>query len=81
MCAIACDVSFGRDVRFARDAEHITSLCTEGAIHHCAKHNITCHEAAYITTSEANVSFESTSSVLFSFSDYMIFLDKLPLRW
>ena len=31
------DVSFGSDVRFAReDAEHITSLCTEGAIHHCA---------------------------------------------
>ena len=32
------DVSFGSDVRFAReDAEHITSLCDEGAIHHCAK--------------------------------------------
>ena len=31
------DVSFGSDVRFAReDAEHITSLCTKGAIHHCA---------------------------------------------
>ena len=31
------DVSFGSDVRFAReDAEHITSLCDEGAIHHCA---------------------------------------------
>ena len=31
------DVSFGSDVRFAReDAEHITSLCAEGAIHHCA---------------------------------------------
>jgi len=31
------DVSFGSDVRFARkDAEHITSLCTAGAIHHCA---------------------------------------------
>ena len=29
------DVSFGSDVRFAReDAEHITSLCTKGAIHH-----------------------------------------------
>ena len=29
------DVSFGSDVRFAReDAEHITSLCAEGAIHH-----------------------------------------------
>ncbi len=29
------DVSFGSDVRFAReDAEHITSLCDEGAIHH-----------------------------------------------
>ena len=31
------DVAFGSDVRFAReDAEHITSLCDEGAIHHCA---------------------------------------------
>ena len=31
------DVAFGSDVRFAReDAEHITSLCAEGAIHHCA---------------------------------------------
>ena len=31
------DVSFGSDVRFAReDAEHITSLCEEGAKHHCA---------------------------------------------
>ena len=28
------DVSFGSDVRFAREAEHITSLCDEGAIHH-----------------------------------------------
>ena len=29
------DVSFGSDVRFAReDAEHITSLCAKGAIHH-----------------------------------------------
>ena len=29
------DVAFGSDVRFAReDAEHITSLCAEGAIHH-----------------------------------------------
>ena len=28
------DVSFGSDVRFAREAEHITSLCANGAIHH-----------------------------------------------
>ena len=28
------DVSFGSDVRFARVAEHITSLCAKGAIHH-----------------------------------------------
>ena len=29
------DVCFASDVRFAReDAEHITSLCDEGAIHH-----------------------------------------------
>ena len=25
------DVSFGSDVRFAREAEHITSLCAKGA--------------------------------------------------
>lgn len=32
------DVSFGSDVRFAReDAEHITSLCAKGAIHHYGK--------------------------------------------
>jgi len=31
------DVCFASDVRFAREeAEHITSLCDEGAIHHCA---------------------------------------------
>ena len=31
------DVAFGSDVRFAREyAEHITSLCAIGAIHHCA---------------------------------------------
>ena len=30
------DVCFASDVRFARVAEHITSLCTAGAIHHCA---------------------------------------------
>ena len=37
------DVSFGSDVRFAReDAEHITSLCAAGATHHCAiRHYIT----------------------------------------
>ena len=29
------DVCFASDVRFAReDAEHITSLCAKGAIHH-----------------------------------------------
>ncbi len=29
------DVAFGSDVRYAReDAEHITSLCAEGAIYH-----------------------------------------------
>ena len=32
------DVCFASDVRFAReDAEHITSLCDEGAIHHYGK--------------------------------------------
>jgi len=31
------DVCFASDVRFAREeAEHISSLCDEGAIHHCA---------------------------------------------
>ena len=41
------DVCFASDVRFAReDAEHITSLCDEGAIHHCAMgHNITFAQA------------------------------------
>ena len=28
------DVCFTSDVRFARVAEHITSLCAKGAIHH-----------------------------------------------
>ena len=28
------DVCFANDVRFARVAEHITSLCANGAIHH-----------------------------------------------
>ena len=28
------DVCFANDVRFARVAEHITSLCAKGAIHH-----------------------------------------------
>ena len=28
------DVCFASDVRFARVAEHITSLCAKGAIHH-----------------------------------------------
>ena len=41
------DVSFGSDVRFAReDAEHITSLCDEGAIHHCALALRHCDEVA-----------------------------------
>ena len=41
------DVSFGSDVRFAReDAEHITSLCTAGAIHHCALALHHCDEVA-----------------------------------
>ena len=32
------DVCFASDVRFAReDAEHITSLCAKGAIHHYGK--------------------------------------------
>ena len=41
------DVSFGSDVRFAReDAEHITSLCAAGAIHHCALALHHCDEVA-----------------------------------
>ena len=36
------DVDFVSDVRFAREAEHITSLCAAGAIHHYAeRHSIT----------------------------------------
>ena len=36
------DVACGSDVRCAREAEHITSLCADGAIHHCAiaRHHI-----------------------------------------
>ena len=30
------DVACGSDVRCVREAEHITSLCAAGAIHHCA---------------------------------------------
>ena len=29
------DVSFGRDVRFTREKEHISSLCGYAAKHHC----------------------------------------------
>ncbi len=36
-----------------------TSLCAEGAIHHCAKHNITCRKAAYITSKEASLCFRT----------------------
>ena len=43
------DVCFASDVRFAReDAEHITSLCDEGAIHHCA---IALHHCDEVATS------------------------------
>ncbi|MBO7275101.1 MAG: hypothetical protein J6V15_01875, partial [Clostridia bacterium] len=28
---------FASDVRFARDKEHVTSLCAKGAIHHYGK--------------------------------------------
>ncbi len=41
------DVDFVSDVRFAREeAEHITSLCAAGAIHHCAKALHHCGKAA-----------------------------------
>ena len=40
------DVDFVSDVRFAREAEHITSLCAAGAIHHCASAQHHCGEAA-----------------------------------
>ena len=30
------DVCFASDARSARESEHITSLCTEGATHRCA---------------------------------------------
>ena len=44
------DVSFGSDVRFAReDAEHITSLCAKGAIHHCAAGITSLRRSRYIT--------------------------------
>ena len=44
------DVSFGNDVRFAReDAEHITSLCDEGAIHHYGEAITSLRRSRYIT--------------------------------
>ena len=44
------DVAFGSDVHFAReDAEHITSLCAEGAIHHCGEAITSLRRSRYIT--------------------------------
>ena len=44
------DVSFGSDVRFAReDAEHITSLCTAGATHHYGEAMASLRRSRYIT--------------------------------
>ena len=44
------DVSFGSDVRFAReDAEHITSLCAKGAIHHYGEAITSLRRSRYIT--------------------------------
>ena len=44
------DVAFGSDVRFAREyAEHITSLCTAGAIHHYGKAITSLRRSRYIT--------------------------------
>ena len=46
----ARDVAFGSDVRFAReDAEHITSLCDEGAIHHYGEAITSLRRSRYIT--------------------------------
>ena len=51
------DVCFASDVRFAREeAEHITSLCDEGAIHHCA---IALHHFGAADTSLKNVRVRS----------------------
>ena len=47
------DVSFGSDVRFAReDAEHITSLCAESAIHHYGEAITSLRRSRYITIYE-----------------------------
>ena len=44
------DVAFGSDVRFAReDAEHITSLCAAGAIHHYGEAIASLRRSRYIT--------------------------------
>ena len=53
------DVSFGSDVHFAREeAEHITSLCDEGAKHHCAiRHYI-------IATESQHHSLQTAQSVI-----------------
>ena len=42
------DVACSSDVHFVREAEHITSLCADGAIHHCA---ITRHHIGKVDTS------------------------------
>ena len=43
------DVAFGSDVRFAREKEHITSLCAKGAIHHYGKAITSLRRSRYIT--------------------------------
>ena len=44
------DVAFGSDVHFVReDAEHITSLCDEGAIHHYGEAITSLRRSRYIT--------------------------------
>jgi len=57
------DVDFVSDVRFAREAEHITSLCAAGAIHHCASAQHHCGEAA---------------TSLFDFKVFQNFVDAFP---
>ena len=60
------DVCFASDVRFAReDAEHTTSLCDEGAIHHCAMgHNITFAQAKTPLSSRQAVAYRLVGKLM-----------------
>ena len=49
------DVDFVSDVRLAREAEHITSLCAVGAIHHYADRLTSLRRSRNFTFSDSEV--------------------------